>query len=87
MSFDSLSPELQEKVKACKTIEELQELPKEESCELNAEDLEGIAGGYCTTFRCGRLLDHLPKEPVAEDDIYNQLDNRRIARGVIGGVL
>ena len=68
MSFDSLSPELQEKVKACKTIEELQELTQAEGLELSAEDLEGIAGGFCTTYLCNTLLKHLPKDPI---DIYN----------------
>ena len=71
MSFDSLSPELQEKVKACKTIEDLQELIQAGGFELSAEDLEGIAGGFCTTYLCNILLENLPKNPRPEDDIYN----------------
>ena len=45
MNIEDLSPELQEKAKACKTVEELFELAKEEGIELGEEELEAINGG------------------------------------------
>ena len=44
MKFEELSPELQEKAKACKTPEEILDLAKEEGYELSDAELEGIAG-------------------------------------------
>lgn len=46
MELDNLSPEIQEKVKTCKTPEEVIELAKEEGYELSNEELEGISGGW-----------------------------------------
>lgn len=43
--FDSISPELAEKAKACKTPEELLAFAKEEGIELSNEQLEDISGG------------------------------------------
>lgn len=45
MNFENLTPEMQAKVKACKTAEEILELAKEEGYELSDAELEGIAGG------------------------------------------
>lgn len=45
MKFEELSPELQEKVAACKTAEEVFALAKSEGIELSEEDLEFISGG------------------------------------------
>ena len=45
MNFGDLAPELQEKVKACKTPEEILALAQEEGYELNDESLEAISGG------------------------------------------
>lgn len=45
MKFESLSPELQEKAKACKSMEELLELAKSESIELDTDDLDTISSG------------------------------------------
>ena len=45
MKPEDLTPELQEKLKACETPEELMELVKQEGIELADEDLEGVAGG------------------------------------------
>lgn len=45
MKFEDLTPELQEKVCACKTPEELFELAKSEGMELGDEELEAINGG------------------------------------------
>ncbi len=45
MKFEDLSPELQEKAKACKNAEELFNLAKAEGIELGEEELEAINGG------------------------------------------
>ena len=45
MDFESLSPDLQSKVRACKTPEEILALAKEEGYELSDEALEAVAGG------------------------------------------
>ena len=45
MNFEELSPEMQEKVRACKTPEEIQALALEAGYELSEEDLDQIAGG------------------------------------------
>ena len=45
MQFEDLTPEQQEKAKACKSPEELLELAKAEGYELSDGDLEAIAGG------------------------------------------
>ena len=52
MNFDELSSELQEKVKACKTPEELLELAKEEGYELSDDELEAVSGGmeWCNAY-------------------------------------
>ncbi len=43
--FNDLSPEQQEKAKACSTKEELLQLAAEEGVEIPMEALEGVAGG------------------------------------------
>lgn len=43
-----LSPEQQEKAKACKTKEELIQLAAEEDIEMPMDALENVAGGGCT---------------------------------------
>ena len=46
MNFEDLkNPELQEKLKACETTEDLVALAKEEGMELSDEQLESLAGG------------------------------------------
>ena len=45
MKFEDLSPELQEKVKACKTPDDMFKLVKAEAVELTQEQLELVAGG------------------------------------------
>ena len=46
MKFEDLTPEQQEKAKACKTPEELVALAKEEGVELTDEQIEAMSGGY-----------------------------------------
>ena len=60
MKFEDLSPDQQEKAKACKTTEELLELAKAEGYELSDEDLNAISGGQkwgernrCREWECG----------------------------------
>jgi len=46
MEFDELTAEQKERVKACKTTEELLALAKEDGVELTDEQIEGITGGW-----------------------------------------
>ena len=50
-----LSPELQEKARACKTKNELLELAADEDMEIPMDALEGVAGG-CTTEGCEHIF-------------------------------
>ena len=55
---DLKNPEIQEKLKAAKTPEELLALAREEGCELTDAELESVAGGswdFCTDYRGGEL--------------------------------
>lgn len=45
MFFEDLTPELQEKARACKSREELAELAKAVGVELSDDELEAVAGG------------------------------------------
>ena len=49
MNFEDLTPEQQEKAKACKTPEDILALAKEEGYELSEDELAGISGGWCPT--------------------------------------
>ena len=65
MNFEDLkNPELQEKLKAAKTPEDILELAREAGCELSDEQLDGVAGGWnltnigpgkCPLNRCNEL--------------------------------
>lgn len=46
MEFEDLTPEQQQKARACKTPEELLDLAKAEGYELSEGELEAIAGGF-----------------------------------------
>ncbi len=48
--ISDLSPELQEKARACKTKEELLELAAENDVELSDDALEAVTGGGCFDF-------------------------------------
>ena len=64
MLFDDLSPELQEKVVACTTPEELFELAKSEGMELGEEELEAINGGMISGWSipgCPKFDGHTKK--------------------------
>ena len=45
MNFEDLTPEQQEKARACKSKEELIELAKSEGVDLTDEQLSAVAGG------------------------------------------
>lgn len=66
MKFEDLTPEQQEKAKACKTPEDILALAKEEGYELSEEELQAISGGgmwdikRCPAFKCWNLPDHYP---------------------------
>lgn len=55
MNLKEISPELQEKLRACKTVEELTELAKAENFELSDEMLSAISGGF--SDRCPSHCD------------------------------
>ena len=57
MNTDGLSPELQEKARARRTNEELFELVKEEGMEIPDEQLDTIAGGWCSEHEWGCPAD------------------------------
>ena len=52
MNLEDLTPEQQEKAKACKTPEDVLALAKEVGYELSDEELAGIAGGWCPVHVC-----------------------------------
>ena len=49
MNFDDLTPEQKEKVRACKTSEDILALAKEEGYELSEKELEALSGGSAWT--------------------------------------
>ena len=63
MNSDELSPELQEKAKACASPEEMIALAKEEGIELSDEMLESVSGGW-ETPKC----DEYKWESCDQDD-------------------
>ena len=45
MEFENLTPEQREKVKACKSVEDILALAKEEGYDLSDEELQAVNGG------------------------------------------
>ena len=55
MSLEELSPEMQGRIEACETAEELEKLAETEGIELSDEDLDAIAGGADRKLRIRRI--------------------------------
>ena len=77
MEFKDLTPELQERLKACKTLEELTTLVEESGFELTDEELEDLAGGgmgpVIWTRPCPtKILDSPDKQFKKSDYLKNQ---------------
>ena len=62
MKFEDLNTEMQEKVEACETAEELMKLVEDEGIELSEEDLDDIAGGKLAAVR-QRFYRRRPNKP------------------------
>ena len=60
MKFEDLTPEQQERAKACKTPEEVFALAREMGYELTAEEMDEISGGIqwhgCHDNQCGEYF-------------------------------
>ena len=57
MKFEDLTPEQQEKAKACKTPEEIFALAKENGYEMTEEEIDSVSGGkfywdLCSDHSC-----------------------------------
>ena len=62
MNLENLTPEQQEKARACKTPEDILALAKEEGYELSDDQLESIAGGSFW-----ELCNHCSREEQGPD--------------------
>ena len=59
MNFNDLTPELQERARACKTPEDVLSLAKEEGYELSDDELRSVSGGV--SWSCiSDCPDHIP---------------------------
>ena len=56
MDFANLTPELQERVKECKALEDIQAPAEAEGIELSGEELEGMSGGLEAGAQSGDLF-------------------------------
>ena len=63
MDFDDLTPEMQEKARACKTPEDVLALAKEGGIELTDEQLEAVSGGWgeCDANTCNKRERFCPQ--------------------------
>ncbi|MBQ9020521.1 MAG: Nif11 family protein [Eggerthellaceae bacterium] len=67
MNYYDLTPEQQEKAKACKTVAEVYDLIKSEGFDLTDEELRGLSGGWCDA--CFNLCwDHSCKDFLTQHD-------------------
>ena len=58
MRFEDLTPDQQEKAKACKSVDELLAIAKEEGYELSDDELEAVSGGDWDCWSvCSQLVD------------------------------
>ena len=57
MNYTDLTPEQQEKVRGCKTPEELLALARQEGYELSDEELEAVAGGTSWDDVAGAIVN------------------------------
>lgn len=63
MQFSDLTPEQQEKARACKTPEDIMKLAREEGYDLNEEELNALAGGV--SWDC--IRDCREHQPCPQD--------------------
>ena len=56
MDFNDLTPEQQDKARACKTPEDVLALAKENGIELSDEQLDDVSGGWndCDNYTCNK---------------------------------
>ena len=52
MEFDDLTPEQQEKARACRTPEDVLALAKESGIELTDEQMQAVSGGWSEVDDC-----------------------------------
>lgn len=62
MKLDDLTPEQQEKAKACQSVAEVYDLIKSEGFELSDEELDGLSGGWCDILCSGACWSNGCKE-------------------------
>ena len=86
MDFENLSPELIEKVKACTSPEELENLAKKENLELSLDELDSASGGtgdcpYNCMWVCLKRGDYV------EGDTREDVDPARAHADFVNGAL
>ena len=84
-----LSPELQEKARECRTVEELNTFIAENDIEIPEEALDMVSGG-CNTVKqatpilkcnyCNSVLEELPKDQSLIDKIKEKLQTVKSAK-------
>ena len=70
MSYENLSPEQQDRARACESPEDLAALAEEEGFELSDEMLEDVAGGGFDPSKCKRYLclRYFPQRPTDDEE-------------------
>ena len=64
MNYENLNPELQEKLKAAKTADELRAIAASEGVDLSDEELKAISGGRCRIYCNG----YCPENTCIDND-------------------